>query len=114
MRMIVFLLFGMGLVACSGTKEAANLTTMKIQTSAQCDMCKLTIEDALKGMDGLYKADLDVTTQKLLVKYDPAKVNLGDIRQRVSAAGYDADEVAAEKSAYDALPACCKKGGHGK
>lgn len=76
-------------------------------------MCKTTIESAFKDVSGVELAELDVTTKKLKVKFDSKKISLDEIRQRVANAGYDADNVTANQSAYDNLPACCKKeGGH--
>lgn len=112
MRYLIFVLI-IGLAACSATKKTGSTATQTaiIKTSAQCGMCETTIENACKNVDGVSLADLDVTTAKLKVKYDPAKINLDQIRQIVANVGYDADGVAANAKAYETLPACCKKGG---
>ena len=105
--------FALLFASCSVTKEGGvKLQSEVIKTSAQCGMCEDTIESALATMDGISLADLDVTTQKLKVKFDPAKTSLADIRQKVASVGYQADEVAADPKAYENLPACCQLGGH--
>lgn len=86
--------------------------TVVIQTSAQCGTCKTTIEKALKKTKGVKKATLDLDTQKVMVKYNPKKITPNQIRKAINNAGYDADQLPANPAAYNALPACCKKGGH--
>lgn len=83
-----------------------------IKTSAQCGMCEDTIETGVRTLPGISVADLDVTTQKLKVKFDPTKTNMEEIRNKVASLGYQADEVQADPSAYENLPACCQLGGH--
>ncbi|HMR43159.1 MAG TPA: heavy metal-associated domain-containing protein [Saprospiraceae bacterium] len=114
MKYFVFA-FLFGFVACSGAKKAADtgIQTMVISTSAQCGMCKSAIEAGLGKVTGIRKAHLDVTTKKLKVTYDSKVIAPAEIRGRVAALGYDADDVPAEAAAYQNLPACCKKdGGH--
>ena len=86
--------------------------TIVIQTSAQCGTCKTIIEKALKNTTGVKKATLDLDTKKVTVKYNPSKITPDQIRKAITAAGYDADQLPAKPAAYNALPACCKKGGH--
>ena len=86
--------------------------TIVIQTSAQCGTCKTAIEKALKNTIGVKKATLDLDTKKVTVKYNPSKITPDQIRKAITAAGYDADQMPAKPAAYNALPACCKKGGH--
>ena len=80
-----------------------------IQTSAICDGCKSTIESAVKQLDGVKKVNLNLSDKKVMVKYNTAKTNAGDIRVAISKAGYDADDVKADPAAYAELPNCCKK-----
>ena len=102
---IIGLLF-IASIAFGQTKKA------KIMTTAQCNMCKKTIEKAVNDLDGIELAELDVTSKKLKVKYDSAKLSLQAIRERIASVGYQADDVKAIKEAYNALPGCCQLGGH--
>lgn len=86
--------------------------TIKIQTSAQCDMCKETIEKGMAFVKGIRKTTLDVESSVLTVEYNPAKTNPDEIKKAVAAIGYDADDVLAETEAYNNLDKCCKKGAH--
>jgi copper chaperone CopZ len=85
---------------------------VQIATSAQCGMCKATIEKELAFTKGVTFVDLNVDTKVATVRYKEQKTNVAAIRKAIAGAGYDADEVPAVEKAYDKLPACCKKGGH--
>lgn len=103
------------LVIVSATAFAQKATTLEkisIKTSAQCDMCKQTIEKAMAYEKGVKTFNLDVETAILTVEYVSKKTSPEKIREAVSKVGYDADEIPADVKAYDNLPDCCKKGGH--
>ncbi|MEZ4983872.1 MAG: heavy metal-associated domain-containing protein [Saprospiraceae bacterium] len=110
MRIVWMMLAILPLMAMSNLDDALPRTRKAvIKTSAICGMCKTTIEKALSNVEGVQKAALDLVTAKVTVRYDEAKTNIHELRQAISAAGYDADEVPARPKAYENLPACCKK-----
>ncbi|GAB4129833.1 MAG: hypothetical protein OHK0045_22240 [Raineya sp.] len=90
-------------VAQTSTEE------VKIKTSAVCGMCKKTIERDLSYEKGVISSELEVGSQMLTVKYNPAKTNPKKIKKAVTKIGYDADEMPATPKAYKKLPECCKK-----
>lgn len=84
--------------------------TVKISTpSVQCEMCKKKIEDYLKFEEGIVKSLVDFKQKKTTVTYLPDRTNLENVKTAIANAGYDADDVKAEKDAYEKLPKCCKK-----
>lgn len=85
-----------------------NLKKITIKTSAQCKMCKKTIEKAVKNADGIEEAKLDVKTANLNVEFDESKITASKVKELVSKAGYAADEVIADSVAYKNLHECCK------
>ena len=91
---------------------AGGLETITIKTSAQCGSCKTRIESALKKVDGVKSAKLDLADKSVTVKYDAAVTTPEKIREAISSTGYDADDLKANPGAFEALPACCKPGGH--
>jgi len=96
------------------TKKADKYSEIKIKTSAQCGMCKETIEKAMAFEKGVKTSDLNVDTKVVTVKYDAAKTSPEKIKLAISKVGYDADEVKADPKAYSKLSPCCKKDGHKK
>lgn len=111
MKKVSLFLMAIAVVLVSGTLGAQTPKTaeLEIKTSAQCSMCKETIEKAMAFEKGVVKAELVVETKILKVTYKPAKSTPESIRKAVSAAGYDADEVSADPEAYVRLSDCCKK-----
>ncbi len=85
--------------------------TITIQTSSECGMCKAAIEKAMAYEKGVISSELTVETGKISVKYKIAKTTPEKIRKAISDIGYDADDIKANKRAYNNLPNCCQKGG---
>lgn len=109
---LLMILFVIPASAQSKSKEE-----IKIKTSAECGMCKTTIEKALAFEKGVKKAELNLETKEITVVYNPKKTTPDQIRKAISNAGYDADDVKANPKVYQQLPECCKKDGmknHGK
>lgn len=104
MKKILFLLLlPFGLLA--GPSQS-----VKIKTSAICEMCKERIEKNLALTKGIEKSDLNLEDQSnITVVYNPDKIDVDKIRQVIAKTGYDADDVKAVKKSYDKLPSCCKK-----
>jgi periplasmic mercuric ion binding protein len=84
--------------------------TVKIKTSAICEMCKERIEKNLALTKGIEKSDLNLEDQSnITVVYNPDKIDVAKIKQVIAETGYDADDVKAIKKSYEKLPNCCKK-----
>jgi periplasmic mercuric ion binding protein len=95
-------------VAVTGCSGGANAKA-EFWVRANCEMCEETIEKALKGTEGVAKADFDLDKNTAHVEYDSTVVKEAGLHQAVANAGYDTKLVAASPNAYDALPKCCKK-----
>ena len=93
-------------------KKKKEVTTVKIKTSAVCDMCKTTLEKGLVFEKGVKKSSLDVESKMLTVWYRTDKTTEHIIRKAVTNIGYDADSIPANAVAYEKLDKCCKKGYH--
>jgi len=89
--------------------QKKNKDEIKIKTSAVCSMCKDRIEQNLAFEKGILDVSLDVKTKIVTVKYNSNRTNPDNIRLAISKIGYDADDVPADKVAYNKLPPCCKK-----
>ena len=103
MKKLLFLLM-LPLLAIAGPKE-----TVKIKTSAICEMCKERIEKNLALTKGVAKSDLNLDDKVITVEFDAAKIDATGIKKVISESGYDADDVKAVAKDYAKLPNCCKK-----
>ena len=89
--------------------QKAKLDTVKIKTSAECEMCKSKLETEVGKMKGVKSVVVDLTTQEVTVVYNSTKTAPDKIKTVISNAGYDADEVPANNRAKSKLPKCCTK-----
>lgn len=80
-----------------------------IQSPLQCGMCVTTINKALNGIDGIIRVIANISDQSIRVEYLEEHITLDKIKELISNAGYDADELKANSKAYNKLPMCCKK-----
>lgn len=87
----------------------AQTDTAVIATSAQCDMCKKKIEDALRFEKGVKLTTLDIKTKNVTVIYNSKKTDADKIRKAISMLGYDADNISADSASYNKLHECCRK-----
>lgn len=94
-----------------GLAATAQMDTIKIKTSAQCDMCKARIEEQVGITKGVKSVVLDLNTMVLTVVFNKDKVTAEKIKQVINKTGYDADESKADPKAQKKLPACCQPGG---
>lgn len=57
-----------------------------------CAACVRAVERAVKKLDGIAEASVNIATEKLVIEMDPDKLDKGDIIQAVEKAGYGAEE----------------------
>ena len=74
-----------------------------------CEMCKETIETALKDQEGVVSVNWDVDSKIAKVSYDTTRVNAAQITAIPPTVGYETKELSHDEAAYQELPRCCKK-----
>lgn len=87
----------------------AKTDTVRVMTTAVCDMCKERIEHDLSFEKGIKSSNLDLKSKMVTVVYNPKKTNVQKIREAITRVGYDADSLKANEKSYDKLPECCKR-----
>ena len=73
-----------------------------------CGTCEENITSALRKHNGVIDTRIDLKKKTALVTFDPVITNPDSIRQVISNAGYDADNVKRNLNAYQKLDECCK------
>ncbi|GAW93734.1 copper chaperone CopZ [Calderihabitans maritimus] len=71
---------------CCG--PAVETTVLKVE-GMSCGHCKNAVENALKALDGVQKAEVDLQSKKVTVTYTPGKVNLDAMKKAIEDAGYE-------------------------
>ena len=85
----------------------AQSVSEKIKVSGNCGMCEKKIEAAAKEA-GAKKADWDVDSKVLTVKYDQKETSNDAIQKKVAETGYDTEKYTATMEAYNKLHSCCQ------
>ena len=111
MKTIVYaLLFGLLFTVPAVKAQNKNIvhadTALSFKVFGACEQCKDRIENILKGR-GVKKAVWDVDSKMLSVVFDPSKITLDKIENKIVAVGHDTENKKSKKAVYDALPACC-------
>lgn len=81
--------------------------TIKLET-IHCQMCVATVQKAIAEVEGIYEANVDLTTKMATVSFDPDITSLSDIEKSIANAGYHANETLRNEEAYAKLPDCCR------
>ncbi len=102
----ILLILSFSIAAFSQTNISSKDTTLSFKVSGACEQCKDRIEAAAKSK-GVTSAVWDVDSKELLLVYNPSKISLQKIQNRIVAVGHDIADKKAKISVYNALPACC-------
>ena len=87
---------------------AQDSKTDTIMVYGNCGMCKTTIEGSLKKKDGVLSKNWNKDSKMLTVSYNPRKISVQKIGEKVAAAGYDNEYATAPVEAYNNLHSCCQ------
>jgi mercuric ion binding protein len=115
-KTILWIGFALALmVGCSKAPEAkqgtqaGNITVATIQLpTLKCKTCVKTINTALASVDGIENSEINLEKKSATVKFISAKLDIGKIELAISKAGYDANTVKRDSTAYENLAECCK------
>ncbi|MDM7935162.1 MAG: heavy-metal-associated domain-containing protein [Methanothrix sp.] len=53
-----------------------------------CAGCQAAVETALRSLDGVFSAEVDLEAKTARVSYDPAKLARTDLQEAIEKAGY--------------------------
>lgn len=82
-----------------------NLKETNLQISGMtCAACAKRIEKGLSKLDGVESANVNLALERSNVKYNPEKIDFGDIENKIKDLGYD---VVNEKSEFDITGMTC-------
>ena len=112
-NIIIFLILTLSSLTVSAQKSKNEKAV--IQTTINCDHCKVcetcgqNFQDNLYKVKGLKMFELDEKAMTLTVYYNGKKTSLEEIKIAITKLGYDADELKADPASYEKLDGCCKK-----
>jgi P-type Cu+ transporter len=81
-----------GAIEAAGYRAGVETATIPIG-GISCASCVATIEGALASVPGVLAASVNFATNRASVRFLPASVRIGDLRQAIRQAGYEAIEM---------------------
>ena len=87
-------------------KGESKTETFKVY--GNCSMCKSNIEGVLTKKDGVLSKKWNVDKKEITVTYDPAKITIQKIGEKIASAGYDNQYAKATDESYNGLMKCCQ------
>jgi periplasmic mercuric ion binding protein len=109
MRIFVLLIAGAFLFSNGLIAKEKNSKEITIKSNITNVEGKSKVTDCLKECVGILKTAVNLEDKTITVKYNADKTNPEDIRQMISKAGYDADDVKASKMGCDTEKKCSRK-----
>ena len=101
------LLLKMLLMMCFGVM-AQEYHKAKFKVWGNCEMCQTKIVKAAKSVEGVKKANWNITTLQMSVKFDAELTSLEKIQKVIAESGYDNEGFRSEDEVYKNLHYCCK------
>jgi len=103
-----FLVFLTYMITCNNEESNEPIEETFILSSVICGESAQTIKDTLELYSGIVKADINIITKEAKVLYSPDTICRGHIDKIISSIGYNADNILANKKAFEELKNCCK------
>ncbi|HET6991051.1 MAG TPA: heavy metal-associated domain-containing protein [Bacteroidia bacterium] len=100
-KQFLFLLACMIVSMTALAQTATKTDTIKVY--GNCNECKEKIEGSLKKKDGIVSKDWNKDTKMLTVTYNPAKITIQQIAQKIANVGYDSEYATAPDAVYNKL-----------
>ena len=80
-------------LAAGEPKGTVVRTVLKLEPEIDCPSCEDGIKHTLVIAHGVQDAEVDVLNNKVIVRYDPARIKLQALIGRIGVIGYKATEV---------------------
>ena len=83
-------LFASGSLRADEPKSALTKAILRLEPEIDCPSCEDGIKHALVTARGVQRAEVDVLTNRIVILYDPARINLKALVGRIRVYGYTA------------------------
>ncbi len=79
--------------SAEGPAPATVKSVLKLEPEIDCPSCEDNLKHTLVSAHGVQSADIDVLTNRIVVRYDPRNISLQALIGRIRVYGYTATEV---------------------
>ena len=95
------------IVPLSINSQNKKIEKSTFEVSGNCEMCKKRIEKSALSLKGVKSASWDIPSNMISILYDPNKVTLQNIHNKIASIGHDTSSAKAKEEVYNQLPMCC-------
>jgi len=95
------------IVPLSINSQNKKIEKSTFEVSGNCEMCKKRIEKSALSLKGVKSASWDIPSNMISILYDPNKVTLQNVHNKIALIGHDTSLAKAKEEVYNQLPMCC-------
>lgn len=89
-----------------GTNTGTALQTIEVPIAGMdCTECTQHVQKAVQALPGVEEASVFLSSEKAVIRLDPERVKLEDIRRAVAGAGYSVPDIKRQEAEEEAAPA---------
>ncbi|MEO6671701.1 MAG: heavy metal-associated domain-containing protein [Ferruginibacter sp.] len=100
------------LITTSFAQQKVNDKAVIKTPEATCELCRERIEKYVSRQYGILSVVVNIKNKTTTVAWITDRTNIEEVKTNIANAGFDADDVTAEETAYKKLPRECKKVGN--
>ena len=103
-----FVALMMTLISITALAGKKNNKTAVFKVYGNCGECKERMEDALHDVKGIYKANWNVDSKMMTVRFDSTLTSQPAIQKILADVGHESEGFLTDTKTYEALNACCQ------
>lgn len=107
-KILSILIFTLGFINFGFAQQKANDKAIIQTPGVHCEYCKKRLENYVSRQPGILSVNADFKKKTTTVAWVKDRTNIEEVKAHIANAGYDADDVMAEKTTYDRFPKACQ------
>jgi len=92
----------------TNAQQKPNMKVIFSTPGVHCEYCKKRLENYVSTQYGVISVNADFKKKTTTVEWIKDRANIEEIKAFIATAGYDADDIMAEKTTYDRFPKACQ------
>jgi len=107
-KILSIIILTIGFISFGFAQQKANDKAIIQTPGVHCEYCKKRLENYVSRQPGILSVNADFKKKTTTVAWVKDRTNLEEVKAHIANAGYDADDVMAEKTTYDRFPKACQ------
>jgi copper chaperone CopZ len=107
-KILSIIILTIGIISFGFAQQKVNDKAVIQTPGVHCEYCKKRLENYVSRQPGILTVVADFKKKTTTVSWVKDRTNIEEVKAHIAKAGYDADDVMAEKTAYDRFPKECQ------